>query len=141
MNKPISQIYATEIKMTPGTNRLSLASRMGWSPQLRRHILPHVAHVKGHGWQEWGRHDSGFNEKHGLLFIDLCMDGLERMYTHVNSQYLQTRGRKSHSLTHSHTQSYSIKIEWTVWKHKAQEASLVSYFKFPMIKSLSAFRE
>lgn len=30
-------------------------------------------------------------------------------------------------LTHTHTRIYSITIKWTVWKHKAQQASLVSY--------------
>lgn len=33
------------------------------------------------------------------------------------------------SYTHIHT-IYSIKIKWTVWKHKAQQASLVSYFRW-----------
>lgn len=33
------------------------------------------------------------------------------------------------SYTHIHT-VYSIKIKWTVWKHKAQQASLVSYFRW-----------
>lgn len=114
-NKPILQIYATEIKITCGTNLLSLASRMGWPLQLQRHILPHFAQrVKRHGRRKWGRHDNGCNEKRRLLFIDLY-HGRVRAYVHTCKQSVPAGRREEKSLPYSltHTQTYSIKTEWT----------------------------
>lgn len=85
------------------------------------------------------------------------MNRWEYIYTDVNSQYLQHRQERSQCLspvsllhiyphiqilihmqavTHTHTHRHihtqrvcGIKIEWTVWEHGAQQASLVSYFR------------
>lgn len=81
------------------------------------------------------------------------MNRWEYIYTDVNSQYLQHRQERSpclspvslsctfkssstcrqwhtHTHRHIHTQRVcGIKIEWTVWEHGAQQASLVSYFR------------
>lgn len=83
------------------------------------------------------------------------MNRWEYIYTDVNRQYLQHRQERTQCLSpvslsctythtfkssstcrqwHTHTDTFThrvcgIKIEWTVWEHGAQQASLVSYFR------------
>ena len=149
-----------------------------WSLQLDTSILPRVRHAIEQR-SRWMRRPSqwDFNQKHRLLFIDLCthMNRWEHIYKDVNNQYLQHEGKErarrhplslylsparrhtdphtpagtnTHTHTHAHARTHThtlYSIKWTVWKHKAQQASLVSYFRqgFQSVKAYhkSPFRE
>lgn len=149
MNKPILQIYASKIKMTPGTNLSH--SPCGWVdlPSRGDTFLYTLHNVwKSTTGNSEDATKAALMESTGFCPLTFARGRL-RAYAHTCKQSVPADKREekslpyllSHTLSLTHTQSYSIKIEWTVWKHKAQQASLVSYFKFPMITSLSAFRE